>query len=457
MKLWENKYKGELDSLADKLNKSIYTDARLAACDIKGSLAHAQMLKEQNILSGKDFEDIKTGLEEILNDLETGALKIDYNAEDVHSFVELELTRRKGAAGKKLHTARSRNDQVATDMKLYCKAQNKEISALLEELIKAIIAIAKDNLDTVMPGYTHLQIAQPVTFAHYVLSYAQMFLRDKKRLESTYRFTDECPLGSCALSGTTYPIDRFKTAKLLSFAKPTENSMDSVSDRDFVIELAFDIAMTAMHLSRFSEEIVLYSSYEFGYIKLSDKYTTGSSIMPQKKNPDMAELIRGKSGRCTGNLMSLFTMMKALPMCYAKDMQEDKELLFDSIDTVKLCLKVFTGMINSMSVNRVRMRENALNGYINATDLADYLTKKGMAFRDAYRITGEIVIDAAKTNTKLEDISLEEYKKYSEIFEEDLYKEIDLKTVLDKRNVYGSPQKNSVITQISNLEKELKI
>lgn len=456
MKLWENKYKGELDSLADQLNKSITVDARLVFYDINGSLAHSRMLFEQGIISESDYGDIKSGLEEIRDDLESGKLQIDYSAEDVHSFVEHELTKRKGDAGKKLHTGRSRNDQVAVDMRLYCKAANKDIVNLLKDLITVIVEKSKENVDSIMPGYTHMQIAQPVTFAHYMLSYAQMFLRDIKRLSNAYDIMDENPLGSGALSTTTYPIDRFKTTEYLGFKKPTENSMDSVSDRDYILETAFDIAVTAMHLSRFAEEIVLYSSSEFRYIRLSDKFTTGSSIMPQKKNPDMAELIRGKTGRCYGNLTGLLTMMKALPMTYAKDMQEDKQMLFDSIDTIMLSIKVFAGMISTMTVDKKRMSENALNGFINATDLADYLTKKGMPFRDAYRITGEIVHDMASSGKKLSEMSIDEYKCYSGIFEKDLYEAIDLKNIVDKRRVYGSAQSEFVQIQIDNIENALK-
>ena len=456
MKLWENKYKGELDSLADQLNKSITVDARLVFYDINGSLAHSRMLFEQGIISESDYGDIKSGLEEIRDDLESGKLQIDYSAEDVHSFVEQELTKRKGDAGKKLHTGRSRNDQVAVDMRLYCKAANKDIVNLLKDLITVIVEKSKENVDSIMPGYTHMQIAQPVTFAHYMLSYAQMFLRDIKRLSNAYDIMDENPLGSGALSTTTYPIDRFKTTEYLGFKKPTENSMDSVSDRDYILETAFDIAVTAMHLSRFAEEIVLYSSSEFRYIRLSDKFTTGSSIMPQKKNPDMAELIRGKTGRCYGNLTGLLTMMKALPMTYAKDMQEDKHMLFDSIDTIMLSIKVFAGMISTMTVDKKRMSENALNGFINATDLADYLTKKGMPFRDAYRITGEIVHDMASSGKKLSEMSIDEYKCYSGIFEKDLYEAIDLKNIVDKRRVYGSAQSEFVQIQIDNIKNALK-
>lgn len=456
MKLWENKYKGELDSLADQLNKSITVDARLVFYDINGSLAHSRMLFEQGIISESDYGDIKSGLEEIRDDLESGKLQIDYSAEDVHSFVEQELTKRKGDAGKKLHTGRSRNDQVAVDMRLYCKAANKDIVNLLKDLITVIVEKSKENVDSIMPGYTHMQIAQPVTFAHYMLSYAQMFLRDIKRLSNAYDIMDENPLGSGALSTTTYPIDRFKTTEYLGFKKPTENSMDSVSDRDYILETAFDIAVTAMHLSRFAEEIVLYSSSEFRYIRLSDKFTTGSSIMPQKKNPDMAELIRGKTGRCYGNLTGLLTMMKALPMTYAKDMQEDKQMLFDSIDTIMLSIKVFAGMISTMTVDKKRMSENALNGFINATDLADYLTKKGMPFRDAYRITGEIVHDMASSGKKLSEMSIDEYKCYSGIFEKDLYEAIDLKNIVDKRRVYGSAQSEFVQIQIDNIKNALK-
>lgn len=456
MKLRENKFKGKLNKLAEKLNKSIDIDKRLVFYDIEGSLAHCKMLFKQNIINEADYKNITEGLIEIKNDLLNGKLKVDESFEDIHSYIEGELTKRKGESGKKIHTARSRNDQVAVDMKMYCKDKNKEIVKLLKNLIENIIIIGQKNLNTIMPGYTHLQIAQPVTFSHYILSYAQMFLRDIKRLKNSYDLMDENPLGSCALSTTTYNIDRFMTSELLNFKKPTENSMDSVSDRDYVIEMSFCIAMIMMHLSRFCEEIILYSSNEFKFIKLSDEFTTGSSIMPQKKNPDMAELIRGKSARCYGNLISLLTMMKALPMTYAKDMQEDKEILFDSIDTAQISIEVFSSMISSMQINKERMKENALEGFINATDLADYLVKKNMPFRDAYRIVGEIVHDAMEKNLKLNDIKLSDYKKYSKLFDEDLYSAIDLNNIVEQRKVYGSPQKDFVKIQIDNLKNEVK-
>ncbi|MDO4594390.1 MAG: argininosuccinate lyase [Tissierellia bacterium] len=455
MKLWENKYKGNLDDFADLLNKSIEIDQRLVFYDIKGSLSHSKMLCEKKIIEKDDYEKIKQGLLEIKDDLENEKLKIDTSYEDIHSFIEGELTKRIGNSAKKLHTARSRNDQVTLDLKMYCRDICDDLVNLLEELIKTLVDKAKKHKESYMPGYTHLQIAQPVTFAHYILAYAQMFIRDIKRIKMSKELLDESPLGAGALSATTYDIDRFMTAKDLGFSKPTENSMDSVSDRDYVLDLLYDISMIMMHLSRFCEEIIIFSSKEFNYITLSDEFSTGSSIMPQKKNPDMAELIRAKSANAFSNLNNLLVVMKALTLSYNKDMQEDKEILFRSIDNVFLSLKVFNKMIDTLKVNVKRLKENALNGYINATDLADYLTKKGMTFRDSYRLVSEIVHDLVLKNKSINELSLEEFKNYSQLIEEDIYEVLELKNLVNNRKVYGSANPQMVEIQIENILKEL--
>lgn len=447
-KMWAGRSSGKLDRAADDFNSSIHFDSRMAKQDIKGSMAHAAMLAAQGILSQDDYHRIAKGLSEILTDLQSGALAIDMSAEDIHMFIEAELTRRLGDVGKRLHTARSRNDQVATDLRLYLRDETAEIMRALRELIAAIYQKASENTDVILPGYTHLQRAQPVTFAHHLLAYAMMFIRDAGRLSDAVKRMNVSPLGACALAGTTYPIDRQMTAAALGFDGVTQNSMDSVSDRDFCVELLSAFSLIMMHLSRFSEEIILWSSWEFSFIELDDAYTTGSSIMPQKKNSDMAELVRGKTGRVYGDLIGTLTMLKGLPLAYNKDMQEDKESIFDGCDTVKACLSVFTPMISTMRVKKEHMKEAAGRGFINATDLADYLTKKGMPFRSAYKLVGKIVAKCIAGGKTLETLSLSEYQTYSDLFENDLYEEISLETCVKKRVSEGGPGPDSVKEQL---------
>ena len=455
-KLWAGRSVGNIDKVADDFNSSIRFDSKMTAEDIKGSLSHARMLAKQGIISEDDCAKIEDGLNSILYDIKSGALEIDMNAEDIHTFVESVLTERIGDVGKKLHTARSRNDQVALDLRLYLKDEISEISGLLYSLIEAIYKKATENTDAVMPGYTHLQRAQPVTFAHHLLAYAMMFIRDTGRLSDAADRMNFSPLGSCALAGTTYPTDRTFVARELGFDGITMNSMDGVSDRDFCVELLSDFSIIMMHLSRFSEEIILWSSWEFGYVELSDAYTTGSSIMPQKKNSDMAELVRGKTGRVYGDLMGTLTMLKGLPLAYNKDMQEDKEAIFDGCDTVKACLSVFAPMIDTMRVKKDKMRSSAEGGFINATDLADYLTKKGMPFRDAYKTVGKIVAYCISKDKTLGNLPLEEYKTFSDLFESDLYKEISLDTCIEKRISDGGTGPKSVMTQLDFVSQFLK-
>lgn len=456
MKMWSGRFKKELDSLANDFNSSISVDYKMYKEDIEGSIAHATMLEKVGIISKEDHEKIIDGLKSILKDIEEGSLEFDPTAEDIHMFNEAELTNRIGNAGKRLHTARSRNDQVALDIRMYLKNRIDDIVIDIKKLIGTLIELSEKNLNTVMPGYTHLQVAQPVTFAHHIMAYVQMLIRDITRLKDCYNRMNENPLGSGALATTTYPIDRFLTTELLGFDVPTRNSLDSVSDRDFIVELNFDISMVMLHLSRLSEEIILWASQEFKYIELDDSYSTGSSIMPQKKNPDMAELVRGKSSRVFGNLMATLNMIKALPLAYNKDLQEDKENIFDSIETVEMCLLVFDGMMKTLRVNSKNMREKANKGFINATDLADYLVKKGMAFRDAYKITGELVGYCVDENKSLEELSLEEFKNKSNLFEEDVYKFIDLDYILSQRKVYGGPSPEAVELQINDTKKYLE-
>lgn len=455
MKLWKGRFEQELSKMADDFNKSIKFDSKMYKEDILGSLAHVKMLNKIDVINDQEYSILKSGLEEILNDLESGKLEIDEDSEDIHSFVEEVLTKRAGDVGKKLHTGRSRNDQVALDLKLYTKNKSKEIKESLAEIVNVILEISENNLDTLMPGYTHLQNAQVTTFAHHLMAYGQMFYRDLQRLESFLEIMDYSPLGSGALATTTYPLDRFMTAKELGFKGPTENSMDSVSDRDHVAELNFIISLVMAHLSRLSEELIIWSSQEFKFVEISDLYSTGSSIMPQKKNPDMAELIRGKSGRVFGNLMGILTVIKGTPLSYNKDFQEDKEGLFDSIDTVLFSLKVMADMLNTMTINKEKMKSATKNGFLNATDLADYLVSKNMPFRDAYKIVGEIVKFSQKENLTLEDIKLEKYKEFSSEFEDDLYEFIDIENCLNKRKVYGGPSKESVKLQIDNLKSKI--
>ena len=448
-KMWAGRFQKALDKEADDFNSSIHFDCRMFKQDITGSIVHAEMLCRQGIITAKEKLQIVNGLSSILEDLKNGILSFDMNAEDIHMFVESELTKRIGDAGKKLHTARSRNDQVALDIRMYLMAECDEIIGLLKELIKAIRDLAAEHKNDIMPGYTHLQRAQPITFAHHILAYAMMFTRDFKRLvDATDRMYENCPIGSCALAGTTYNTDREWEAEHLGFSGISLNSIDGVSDRDFCVELLSCFAIIMMHLSRFSEEIILWSSWEFKFVELDDSYTTGSSIMPQKKNPDMAELVRGKTGRGYGDLMSLLTTLKGLPLAYNKDMQEDKEAIFDAVDTVKKCIKVFTPMIATMRVLPNNMRKAAGKGFINATDLADYLVKKGMPFRTAYKKVGEIVAYCIDNGLILETMPLEKYKEFDPTFGEDLFGEISLDTCVEKRISAGGTGPQSVEEQL---------
>ena len=455
-KMWAGRFLKQLDSQADDFNSSIRFDSKMFKQDITGSLVHAEMLKKQGIISADEAEKIKKGLSEILIDLEDGKLEIDMTAEDIHMFVEQELTARIGDAGKRLHTARSRNDQVALDIRLYLRDNAAEITALIKALIGAICDKAEENKTAIMPGYTHLQRAQPITFAHHLLAYAMMLTRDCGRIEDAVKRMNLCPLGSCALAGTTYNTDRGFTAEKLGFDGYTLNSIDGVSDRDFCIELMSAFATLMMHLSRLSEEIILWSSWEFHFVELDDSYTTGSSIMPQKKNSDMAELVRGKTGRVYGNLIATLTMLKGLPLAYNKDMQEDKEAIFDSIETVKACLGIFAPMIATMKVNADVMYAAAGKGFINATDLADYLTKKGLPFRTAYKTVGEIVAYCIEKGYVLDNMPLDEYQKFNEMFEDDLFGEISLEACVQKRISAGGTGPDSVEAQIKFVKDFLK-
>ena len=453
-KMWAGLTSGETNSEADLLNSSIGVDSRMYAEDIKGSIAHASMLAKQGIITADEGSDIIEGLEGILTDIKSGKLAIDMTAEDIHMFVEQELTSRIGDVGKKLHTARSRNDQVALDTRLYLLSQIDETVLKLKKLVSVIAKQAEDNIDAVMPGYTHLQHAQPILFSHQILAYASMFLRDIDRLEDCKKRTAVSPIGSCALAGTTYNTDRKYEAEQLGLSSVSVNSIDGVSDRDFCVEFLSVASIIMMHLSRFSEEIILWASSEFSFISLSDEYTTGSSIMPQKKNPDMAELCRGKTGRVYGDLIALLTTLKGLPLAYNKDMQEDKESLFDAIDTVRLCLDVFTAMIETMKVNASNMFAAAQKGFMNATDLADYLVKKGMAFRDAYKLSGKIVALCVAEGCILETLPIEKYKEMSTLIDEDVYEAIDLKTCVEKRISEGGTSPDSVKRQIEIIKQQ---
>ena len=452
-KMWAGRFEKTLDKFADDFNSSIHFDSKMYKQDITGSMAHATMLAAQGIISANDCDEILKGLESILADIESGKLAFDMDAEDIHMFVESELTKRIGDTGKRLHTARSRNDQVALDIRLYLRDETNGIIELLKELIAVIINKAEQYKETIMPGYTHLQRAQPISFAHHLLAYGMMLSRDISRLEDALKRMNYSPLGSCALSGTTYNTNREMVAEKLGFDGITLNSIDGVSDRDFCVELMSAYATIMMHLSRFSEEIILWSSWEFKFVELDDAYTTGSSIMPQKKNPDMAELVRGKTGRVYGNLIGTLTMLKGLPLAYNKDMQEDKESIFDSIETLKMCLGVFTPMIDTMNAIPENMHAAAQKGFINATDLADYLVKKGLPFRSAYKIVGTIVGECIKKGIVLEDMPIEAYKEHSDLFDNDLYNEIDLKTCVEKRISAGGTGLKSVETQIEYLKK----
>ena len=456
-KMWAGLTSGETDKLADDFNSSIRFDSRMYQQDIKGSMAHAAMLSAQGIISEEDAAQIIDGLQTILEDLQSGKLAIDENAEDIHMFVEEVLTARIGDAGKKLHTARSRNDQVALDLRMYLRDESDEIGKKIRQLLEAILDLAGKHTETIMPGYTHLQRAQPITFAHHLMAYAMMLCRDLDRLADTKKRMNISPIGSCALAGTTYDTDRYLEAEKLGFDDIALNSLDGVSDRDFCVELLGDIAILMMHLSRFSEEIILWSSWEFKFIELSAEFTTGSSIMPQKKNSDMAELVRGKSGRVYGDLIALLTMLKGLPLAYNKDMQEDKEAIFDAIDTVKMCLDIFTGMIGSVQVLPENMKKAAQGGFINATDLADYLVRKGMPFRDAYKISGQIVSDCIVRQLVLETYPLEDYQKHSALFEADVSQAIDLLTCVETRIRAGGPSKESIEKQIAYVREKAQL
>ncbi len=447
-KMWAGRFSKQLDKLADDFNSSIRFDCRMYKQDIEGSIAHALMLASKGIISAEDSSKIIEGLTSILAEIESGELQFDMNAEDIHMFIESELTKRIGDAGKRLHTARSRNDQVALDIRMYLRAENEEILSMLKSLIEALRDKAQENTDAIMPGYTHLQRAQPVTFAHHVMAYAMMFIRDYSRIKDAVKRMNCSPIGSCALAGTTYNTDRSFEAQHLGFDTITLNSIDGVSDRDFCLELLSAYSILMMHLSRFCEEIIMWCSWEFKFMELDDSYSTGSSIMPQKKNPDMAELIRGKCGRVYGDLVAMLTTLKGLPLAYNKDMQEDKEAIFDAVDTVKLCISVFTPMIATSTVLKDNMYSAAQKGFINATDLADYLVKKGMPFRSAYKLVGETVAYCIANNTVLEDLPFEKYKELSELFDEDVYTDISLEACVNKRISQGGTGPKSVQTQI---------
>lgn len=457
MPMWEGRFSKTLDKRTNDFNSSIRFDHKMYKEDIEGSIAHAKMLAKQHIIEKDDENKIIFGLNSILKDIENGSLEFDPNAEDIHMFIEAELTKRIGQSGKKLHTARSRNDQVALDIRMYLKNQVIEIKQNIKNLIYTLLEKAKENTETIMPGYTHMQRAQPITFAHHLMAYVEMFKRDIERLTETYGRIDTCPIGSCALAGTTYNLDREFEAKELGFSKITNNSLDGVSDRDFIIELLADISIIMMHLSRISEEIILWSSWEFKFLELDDAFSTGSSIMPQKKNPDITELIRGKTGRVYGSLIGMLTVMKGTPLAYNKDMQEDKELVFDAIDTVNLSLSTIEPLIKTMTVLKENMKAAAEKGFINATDCADYLVEKGLPFRDAYKVVGNIVKYCIENNTTLEKLDLSVYKQFNHVFEQDVYQAIDLINCVNKRNVIGGPAKEQVEKQIELVEKELDI
>ena len=452
MKLWGGRFQKETDNLVNELNASISFDQRLYKEDITGSMAHAKMLGDCGIISMEDVAAILEGLQSILEDVEAGKVEFTADNEDIHMNVEALLTARIGDAGKRLHTARSRNDQVALDFRMYVREQIPVIVGQLLELETVLCRQAKQYQTAVMPGYTHLQRAQPISFAQHLMAYANMFARDVTRMEDCAKRLNECPLGSGALAGTTYPIDRWQTAKALDFDAPMSNSLDGVSDRDYALELMSALSILMMHLSRFSEEVILWCSWEFKFIELDDAYATGSSIMPQKKNPDVAELVRGKTGRVYGDLMSLLTVMKGLPLAYNKDMQEDKEPVFDAIDTVEMCLPVFAAMLDTMTVRTDNMRKAAGKGFINATDCADYLTKKGMPFRDAYTVTGKLVAACTAQGKTLEDLTLDELKAVSDLFDQDVYEAINLENCMALRSSYGGPAVSETTRQIGAIE-----
>ena len=455
MKLWAGRFQKETDTLVNDFNSSISFDARMYQEDIAGSIAHAAMLGKQGIIEEHEAEKIIDGLKAILADIEAGKVEFSLENEDIHMNIETILTQRIGDTGKRLHTARSRNDQVAVDFRMLVKKEIKTIISMVLDLEQVLVKKAEANLDTVMPGYTHLQRAQPSTFAHSMMAYANMLRRDVTRLEDCLARMDECPLGAGALATSTYPVDRFQTAAALGFSKPTDNSLDSVSDRDFALEFLSACSIMMMHLSRFSEEIILWCSWEFKFVELDDDYSTGSSIMPQKKNPDVAELVRGKTGRVYGSLITLLTVMKGLPLAYNKDMQEDKEPVFDTIDTVKMCLPVFTAMLDTLTVKEKNMRNAASGGFINATDCADYLVKKGMPFREAYMIVGKLVNMCIKAGETLDTLPLKDFRSVSPVFDTDVYQALELNTCVNGRKVYGGPAKEAVQKQIDNIKEFL--
>ena len=442
--LWGGRFTKETDKLVYNFNASISFDQKFYAQDIRGSIAHVTMLQKQGILTKEEKESIIEGLKGIQADVENGTLEITDEYEDIHSFVEANLIDRIGDAGKKLHTGRSRNDQVALDMRLYTRDEIEALDTLLKELLEVLLKLMKEHIETYMPGFTHLQKAQPVTLAHHLGAYFEMFKRDRLRMKDIRKRMNYCPLGAGALAGTTYPLDREYTAELLGFDGPTLNSMDSVSDRDYLIEMLSAMSTVMMHLSRFCEEVIIWNSNEYQFVEIDDAYSTGSSIMPQKKNPDIAELVRGKTGRVYGALMSLLTTMKGIPLAYNKDMQEDKELVFDAIDTTKGCLALFTGMLRTMRFRKQRMEDSAKNGFTNATDAADYLVNHGVPFRDAHGIVGQLVLYCIDKNIALDDMSLEEYKAISPVFEEDIYEAISMKTCVEMRNTIGAPGKSAM-------------
>ena len=456
MKLWGGRFSKSTDKSVDDFNSSIRFDARMYAQDIRGSVAHAKMLGKQGIISQADSDLIVKTLGEILTDIENGNVEFTIDAEDIHMNIETILISRIGDVGKRLHTGRSRNDQVALDCRLYLRDEAEALEEMLKNLLKTILGMAEENLDTIMPGYTHLQKAQPITFAHHVMAYYEMFSRDLSRLSDWKKRMNIMPLGSGALAGTTYPLDREFVAKELEFSDITKNSIDGVSDRDFVCEMAFVLSMIMVHLSRFSEEIILWSSNEFGFVDLYDAYSTGSSIMPQKKNPDVAELARGKSGRVFGDLMGLLTMMKGLPLAYNKDMQEDKEQIFDAIDTVKMCLPVFSGMLSTMKLRKGRMLDGAKGGFTNATDVADYLVKKGLPFRDAHAVVGKMVAYCLDKDTVIDALTMDEFKTFSDIFENDVYDAISLETCVNMRKIVGGPAKETMSKIIEQYKNNLE-
>lgn len=454
--LWGGRFTKETDKLVYNFNASISFDQKFYAQDIRGSIAHVTMLQKQGILTKEEKESIIEGLKGIQADVENGTLEITDEYEDIHSFVEANLIDRIGDAGKKLHTGRSRNDQVALDMRLYTRDEIEALDTLLKELLEVLLKLMKEHIETYMPGFTHLQKAQPVTLAHHLGAYFEMFKRDRLRMKDIRKRMNYCPLGAGALAGTTYPLDREYTAELLGFDGPTLNSMDSVSDRDYLIEMLSAMSTVMMHLSRFCEEVIIWNSNEYQFVEIDDAYSTGSSIMPQKKNPDIAELVRGKTGRVYGALMSLLTIMKGIPLAYNKDMQEDKELVFDAIDTTKGCLALFTGMLRTMRFRKQRMEDSAKNGFTNATDAADYLVNHGVPFRDAHGIVGQLVLYCIDKNIALDDMSLEEYKAISPVFEEDIYEAISMKTCVEMRNTIGAPGKSAMEQAIALEEAYLK-